>query len=240
MPDSFSESWFFAPGLAAPGDRVLLPDEEAHHLRKVLRIPRGASVIAGDGKGKTFSCTVQDAGNGALSLEAVALLARAAAPPRLHMVLALLKGRDLEEPVEALAQLEIRAIHLVITEHCQVFKGQDHSRLLERLRAKSLAGLKQAKKSWLTEITGPLPLRAWREAHTEPALVVAAPGRDRGLPPPGAEYALAIGPEGGFSSAEMEWFEAQGCGRLSLGPTRIRGMHAPLLAAGKLMGLGLA
>ena len=238
MAEPFSESWFYAPGLLSPGDAFALPDDESHHLRKVLRIRVGQSVIAGNGRGSVFACATREAGNG-VELVAESLLDRSAGPPRVEMVLGLLKGRDLEEPVEALAQLEIRRIHVALTEHTQEFKGQDHSRLMERLRAKCLAGLKQAKKAWLTEIAGPAPLRAWREAHRDLPLVVAAPGGDRGLPAPGSAFAVAIGPEGGFSEAEAQAFASEGCGRLSLGPTRIRGMHAPVLAAGKLMGLGL-
>jgi 16S rRNA (uracil1498-N3)-methyltransferase len=239
VAEPFSESWFHAPGLEAEGDRARLDPDEAHHLRKVLRIRMGEAVIASNGRGTAFACATREAAGG-VELIAEAIHARSPQPPPLNMVLSLLKGRDLEEPVEALAQLEIHRIFLVITDHTQEFKGQDHTRLLERLRAKSLVGLKQAKKAWLTEVTAPRPLKAWRAEHPELRLVVAAPGGDARLPGPGEAYALAVGPEGGFSAAETAWFAEQGCGSLSLGPTRIRGMHAPLLAAGKLMGLGLA
>ena len=239
MAEPFSESWFHAPSLRAAGDTCALSGDESHHLRKVLRIPLGGEIIASNGMGAAFVCHTRDAGQ-AVEATAREMLVSAPEPPRLNMVLGLLKGRDLEEPAEALSQLEIHRIFLVTSDHSQEFKGQDHARLLERLRAKSLVGLKQAKKAWLTEIVAPVPLRAWRAVHTALPLVVAAPGADRGLPAPGTAFALAVGPEGGFSAAETAWFAEQGCGTLALGPTRIRGMHAPLLAAGKLMGLGLA
>jgi len=240
VAEPFSESWFYAPGLEAPGDAFRLPEEESHHLRKVLRVRAGESVIAANGRGRVFVCASRDAAGGAVELAASALLAQEPEPPRLNLVLGLLKGRDLEEPVEGLCQLAIHRIFLVETDHCQTFKGQDHSRLIERLRAKSLVGLKQAKKAWLTEIHPPMSLRAWRAAYPDLPLTIAAPGADAGLPGPGGSaFALAVGPEGGFSAAEMAWFTELGCGTLSLGKTRIRGTHAPLLAAGKLMGLGL-
>ena len=238
MAARFSESWFHAPDLRAPGDVSPLPDDEAHHLRKVLRLAPGDEVIASDGRGSVFACAVREAGRG-LALDAMERLSGPSAPPRLNLVLALLKGRDLEEPIEGLSQLEIHRIFLVTSDHTQEFRGQDHARLLERLRAKSLVGLKQAKKPWLTEIAAPVPLRDWRKAHPDLALVLTAPGADSGLPAPGTAYAVAVGPDGGFSSAEAGWFRDQGAGVLTLGPTRIRGTHAPLLAAGKLMGLGL-
>jgi 16S rRNA (uracil1498-N3)-methyltransferase len=237
VAEPFSESWFHAPGLEAPGDRFRLPDEEAHHLRKVLRLRPGASVIASDGRGTAFVCALREAGNGGAELAAESVLSRSPEPPRLTVVLSLLKGRDLEEPVDALCQLALARIAVVTTEHTQEFKGQDHSRLMERLRAKALVGLKQAKKAWLTAIEGPESLERWRERNRDLDLVVLHPGGDR-LPGPGSPAALLCGPEGGFSDRELRWLEAEGGYRMGLGPTRIRAVHAPIVAAGKWMGLG--
>lgn len=239
MEKPFTESWFHAPGMEAAGDTFLLPGAEAHHLRKVLRVPAGARVTASNGTGTVFLCDTADSGD-TLELTAVEILQRSVAPPPMNLALGMLKGRDLEEPVEGLSQLEIHRIFLVTTDHTQEFKGQDHAKLMDRLRSKSLVGLKQAKKAWLTEIIEPATLRDWREASPDLRIVVAAPGADRGLPAPGVPYAVAVGPEGGFSEREAEWFAVNGAGTLSLGNTRIRGTHAPLVAAGKLMGLGLA
>lgn len=239
MEKPFTESWFHAPGMQAPGDTFRLPGAEAHHLSKVLRVPPGTRVTASNGAGSVFLCDTAEAGD-TLELTAAEIVHRSPAPPTLNLALSLLKGRDLEDPVEGLSQLEIHRIFIVTTDHTQEFKGQDHGKLLERLRAKSLVGLKQAKKAWLTEIHPPATLRDWREELPDLKLVVAAPGEDRGLPERGVPYALAVGPEGGFSEREIDWFSVNGAGTLSLGATRIRGTHAPLLAAGKLMGLGLA
>jgi 16S rRNA (uracil1498-N3)-methyltransferase len=238
VAEPFSESWFYAPGLEAIGNVYRLPEDEAHHLRKVLRLRTGESVLAANGRGRVFICVIREAGAG-LVLAAEGIFRHEPEPPRLNFLLGVLKGRDLEEPVDGLCQLAVHRIFLAETDHCQTFKGQDHSRLLERLRAKSLVGLKQAKKPWLTEILAPTSLQAWRAAHPDLPLVIASPGDDAGLPEPGAAFALAVGPEGGFSTAETAWFHEQECGNLALGKTRIRGTHAPLLAAGKLMGLGL-
>jgi len=239
MEKPFNESWFHAPGMNGPGDTFLLPGAEAHHLRTVLRVPAGARVTASNGTGSVFLCDTAESGD-TLELTALEILQTSPAPPSLNLALALLKGRDLEEPVEGLSQLEIHRIFLVTTDHTQEVKGQDHAKLLDRLRAKALVGLKQAKKAWLTEIIEPAALRDWREAWPDLKLVVTAPGADSGLPGPGNPYAVAVGPEGGFSEREAEWFAVHGAGTLSLGNTRIRATHAPVVAAGKLMGLGLA
>lgn len=232
----FEESWFYAP-LTAIGDRAEFSRQESHHLRKVLRLPMGGRIIASNGKGRVFLCETRSKGE---SVEAAALeiLFDAPRPPRLHMVLALLKGRDIEEPVEGLCQLSIAAIHLVTTDHTQEFKSQDHSKAVERLRVKSMAAMKQAKKPWLTLIHEPRPLKDWRENKSGPIILVH-PGSDRIELPEEGDFHLLVGPEGGFSGREIEWLKSMDCCTLGLGQTRIRGTHAPLLACGKLMGLGL-
>jgi 16S rRNA (uracil1498-N3)-methyltransferase len=151
-------------------------------------------------------------------------------------VLSLLKGRDLEEPVEGLCQLAVNAIHLVTTDHTQEFKGQDHGKLVERLRAKSLVGLKQAKKPWLTEIHNPVPIREFKRQYSDLDLVLLHMGEDRVPERFTRAFAVVTGPEGGFSNLEIEWIIESGCYQLNLGETRIRGTHAPILACGKLMG----
>ena len=238
----FEETWFHAP-VNAVGDRLSLPETEAFHFQTVLRLTPGRPIWVSNGEGGVFLCRTHSMGK-SVEIEAAAVrpglsAAGPPAPPGVHLVLGLLKGRDLEEPVEGLCQLAVASISLVITEHTQAFKGQDHARLLERLRAKSLAALKQAKKSWLTSIHPPIPLREWRLGHPGDPLILVHPGPDR---LPGARpsrFHVLTGPEGGFSGPETAWLmEEQACHTLGLGETRIRGTHAPLVACGKLMGLG--
>ena len=123
--------------------------------------------------------------------------------PKLNLVIGLLKGRDLEEPVEGLCQLAVHGIHIVTTDHTQEFKGQDHGKLVERLRAKSLVALKQAKKPWLTSIHVPIPLRECKSNLQSMPLIVLEAGEDR-LPQTLSEpFALVSGPQGGFSMGEL-------------------------------------
>lgn len=234
----FEETWFHLP-LENVGDAAPLGRDEAFHLLKVLRVRPGRRIVVTNGRGRVFLADTAERG-GNLEVTAVELLAERPAP-RLHVVMGLLKGRDTEDPVEGLCQLPVAAIHLVTTDHTQAFKGQDHGRLVERLAQKSLAALKQAKKPWLTAIHAPAPIRKWREGNPGP-LVLVHPGPDRldRSIRAGAGFFLLTGPEGGFSEAELAWLAGPPpCMTLGLGETRLRGTHAPLLACGKLMGLGL-
>ncbi len=226
----FSETWFHAP-IAEGAISAVLPDEEAHHTR-VLRLKPGAGVVVTTGEGSVYRATLRD-DKGALDVGE--RIIHEPDPPGVSVGLPLLKGRDTEQPGEAVCEFAVRDLFLLKLDHCETFKGQDHAKLVERLRAKSLVALKQAKKAWLTRVHAPQTLKAWRAAYPSVPLAVAHPGGTtvpRPLPP---ALHLLTGPEGGFSDAELTLlFEDTKASRLSLGETRLRAIHAPVAGLGAL------
>jgi 16S rRNA (uracil1498-N3)-methyltransferase len=231
----FDETWFYAPlsrGLAS-GSAVMLPPEEAHHAFRVLRLRPGAEIAVTNGEGSVYRAVLHDDVGHLEILEA----APYEEAPRLGVGLPILKGKDTEQPAEAICEFAVRDLFLLKLDHCELFKGQDFSKMAERLRVKSLTALKQAKKAWLTRIHAPQDLRAWRAAHRAIPLALAHPGEDTVPSPLPAELHVLTGAEGGFSAAELEYlFFQENVYRLSLGPTRLRAIHAPVAAMGSLTG----
>ncbi len=233
MRSSFSETWFHAP-VAEGAQAALLPEDEARHAVKVLRLRPGTEIVVTNGEGSVHKARLLDERG---ALEITGLLRRDPEPPGWGVGLPLLRGRDTEQPAEGICEFDVRDLFLLTTDHSSEFKGQDFSRLVERLRQKSVVALKQAKKSWLTRIHAPQDLRAWRAAHPSVPLLVAHPGDDETPASLPASLHVLTGPEGGFSDAELEWlFGEAGALRLSLGPTRLRAIHAPVAALGRLVG----
>jgi 16S rRNA (uracil1498-N3)-methyltransferase len=232
----FDETWFYAPlpGDLTAGATAALPAEEAHHAARVLRLRPGAGIAVTNGEGAVYRAILRDE-TGSLEITERALFE--AEPPGLSVGLPILKGKDTEQPAEAVCEFAVRDVYLLKTEHCEVFKGQEFGKMVERLRSKSLTALKQAKKAWLTRIHEPQDLRAWRAAHRATPLAVAHPGDDTVPSPLPASLHVLTGPEGGFSEAELAFlFEDEKAFRLSLGPTRLRAIHAPVAVMGKLAG----
>jgi 16S rRNA (uracil1498-N3)-methyltransferase len=231
----FDETWFYAP-IADGVTSAVLPPDEAHHAR-VLRLRPGAEIVVTNGGGSVFRANLKDEKG---ALEIAGRMLHDPVPPGLGVGLPLLKGRDTEIPAEAICEFNVRDLFLIELDNCETFKGQDHARLVERLRAKSLTALKQAKKSWLTRVHPPQALRAWRMEHLATPLVVAHPGESTVPAPPPPEVHLLTGPEGGFSDGELgDLFGGDPSFgtvfRLSLGETRLRAIHAPVAALGRLV-----
>lgn len=227
----FDETWFYCPVIDG-ATSALLPEDEAHHAR-VLRLKPGATIVVTTGEGSVYRAVLKD-DKGALDIGERVL--HEPAPPGIGVGLPLLKGRDTEQPGEAICEFAVRDLYLLNLDHCETFKGQDHSKLVERLRAKSLTALKQAKKAWLTRVHAPQSLQDWRAAHASVPLVVAHPGESTVPHPLPPQLHVLAGPEGGFSDAELAYlFGTANAFVLSLGPTRLRAIHAPVAALGALV-----
>jgi 16S rRNA (uracil1498-N3)-methyltransferase len=242
--DLFAETWFYSPEL--DGDATSpLPNDEGHHAFGVLRLRAGQDIVVCDGLGLVLRCRLEGSREHATVTplapygEASDAKANSATAPQAALALALLKGRDCEDPIAAACELPLSDVYLLITDHAQVFAGQEHERLVTRLQQKSIVALKQARKPFLTRIHAPQTLSQWRLAQPDLTVVLAHPGGDTLPTRPSGPFALMVGPEGGFSEKELTWLSQQSASyRLDLGATRLRAVHAPLVGLGKLMGLG--
>src|SRR6187401_2132489 len=102
---------FHAPDARARGDVVALPDDEASHLARVLRLTAGDAVRAFDGRGLEFDAVVTLAERGGASVR----LGEPRTPaPELRvamtLVQAVLKGEKMDEVVRDAVMLGVSAI----------------------------------------------------------------------------------------------------------------------------------
>lgn len=237
----FDESWFYVPDLSEAAidasTPVEIPMEEAHHAFQVLRLREGQSIVVTNGMGEVVEGNLSGNSKKANFISLRRHRDKIAAPLA-SLAMSLLKGKDTEDPIAACCQLPLSDVYLIRADHSQIFAGQEHEKLLQRLRQKSIVALKQARKSYLTRIHAPMTLAQWREKNPQTWMVIAHPGPDTFPEKPTEAFSLFVGPEGGFSSAEMMWFENQSASyRLGLGKTRLRAEQAPLIGLGKLLGM---
>ena len=107
---------FYAPDAHAAGDVVSLPDEEAEHLTRVLRLKRGDTLVVFNGRGLIFEATVQSARKGRAE---VLIGDRCAAAPEprvaITLVQAVLKGDKMDEVVRDAVMIGVAAIQPIVT-----------------------------------------------------------------------------------------------------------------------------
>lgn len=214
-----------------------LPAETLHHLHRVLRLRDGAAVVVADGQGREAPATLSTT---ALQLTA-APRRRPPRRPRLVLAQALPKGRKLEEVLRQAVELGVDEVRLLHSERCVARLEPERAEAArQRWSAVVRAAAEQTRRPDRPPVLGPIGLDRLGRDHE--VLLLAHPGSPA-LPTVGAELleastiVLAVGPEGGFSDAEVADAVTAGALAVGLGPDVLRTEHAgaaglAVLAAG--------
>lgn len=140
--------------------------------------------------------------------------------PSISVAAAVPKGDRVDWMVQKLTELGVARIVLLRCERSVVnWEGERGERQLERLRRISIGALQQSRGLRMPSLEG--PISASEVLHETP---IAEPG---GEALSGDDRSIAIGPEGGWSDAEL----ATAARRVDLGPGVLRVETAAVTAA---------
>lgn len=233
---------FYAPGLAA-GDRLVrLPEDEAAHLSRVLRLRAGAEVRVFDGRGTEYAGRVREVRGAHVTVD---LGERAAAAPeprvRLTLVQAVPKGDAMDQIVRDAAMMGVSAIVPLVSGRAEVTIARvNGARRVERWQRIAVASVKQCGRAVVPEVGGPASLPdCLRALADERRYILVEPGISEGPPtgmrgvtsqPAPASAAVIVGPEGGWTDAEVSLAVQAGCTALTLGGRTLRSSAAALIA----------
>ena len=213
--------------MTAVSATVALPEDEANHLLRVLRLGAGDAVHALNGRGLLREARVASASKAGVTLELGAALP-AAVESRVHVTLAqaLLKGDKMDDVVRDAAMAGASAIQPVITAHTEPSVIRAAERRGDRWRTIAIGSAKQSGRAVVPSIAAPVRLDAAlampadaRVALVEPS-ATREPSAQRSLGDPPESAVLYAGPEGGWSPEEVDAFARAGATLVTLpGPT---------------------
>jgi 16S rRNA (uracil1498-N3)-methyltransferase len=236
---------FYAPPDAFRGSRVVLPDDEARHAATVLRASPGDEIVVVDGVGGWHTVRLDHATK-RQAVGTVVDTRRNVGEPAVDVTvgLGLVKNRNrFETFVEKAVEMGVGRIvpmHTARTEKESVRET--------RLRNLLVAALKQCGRSRLPALDAPTPLDAVLDAsnpadddtlrlicheavHADASLTSMLTGALASADRP-KRVTVLVGPEGGFTDAEVDAATDAGFVPVSLGPRRLRAETAALLATG--------
>ena len=205
---------------------ITLTGREFDHLR-VLRANIGDHVTVFDGAGLEADSQIIGSDEISITLELGEIRAVTLEPPQpVTLAIGLLKADKLADVVRACTELGVNTFQLLISEFSDA--KEIGSQKLERLRRISLEAAKQCRRSVVPDVLEPIKL-----IHLEPGLcsIVAHPGseiRAREVVTWDSPITVITGPEGGFSSREIELLESRGVRQVGLGPRILRAETAPI------------
>lgn len=221
---------FYAPDIETS---MQLPDEEAQHCVRVLRLAVGEQIEVVDGKGNLFLCEIATANNKSC---AVNILEKTSIQPhwgcRITVVIAPTKNMDrLEWMVEKVTEMGVDRIIPVLCRYSErkVLKT-------ERLRKIVVSAMKQSLKATLPQLDELTPVMDVINAPAEDRRFIAYCDREieRRIFTKeyhkGEDVLIMIGPEGDFSKEEIKAALANGFVPVSLGDSRLRTETAGVFA----------
>jgi 16S rRNA (uracil1498-N3)-methyltransferase len=187
-------------------ERPRLSEEDAHHLGRVLRLRDGEEVVVSDGSGAWRRTTWQGGelvplhgaggpgGDGSLQFER-------RDEPALTVVFAPVKGERPEWVAQKLTELGMDRIVPLRAERSVVrWTGARGQAAVDKLRRVVHEAAAQCRRVWLPEVGDTLAFAQLRALGAPGEVVLAQLSGDR---PTLAHRVVAVGPEGGWSDAEL-------------------------------------
>ena len=229
-------SLFYQPALSL--DAPTLPADESRHCIKVLRQQAGDSLEVVDGRGTYYEGVITQANSRQCTFDITRSWSEPTRSYSIHLAIAPTKNLDrMEWLVEKAVEIGIDQLSLVRCERSErrVLKP-------DRLIKKAVAAMKQSGRATLPIIH---ELQSLDQFLKRPSQIMAQqrfiacvdsanPLHLMQAARPGVSYEVLVGPEGGFSEAEVAQAQAMHYQLVSLGPYRLRTETAGLMVCSTL------
>ena len=227
---------FFVPPESLQSDQVVITGDPYHHLRKVLRVKPGAVILLLDGLGHCCEVQLEQMQPEQATTRVISRWQESDTTLPITLLQALPKGDKFDLILQKGTELGISYFQPLETEHA--VPNLNAARLSKReLRWQRIVNeaARQSRRTFLPEVK---PLQRLAAVLDEPSddlkLVLWEAGSNalsKVLPEqPPTGVTLLIGPEGGFSAAEIELITAAGFQAAHLGPRILRTETAGLAA----------
>ena len=235
---------FHVPAMNAMTERVELPEDEAEHLVRVLRLGAGDEVEIFDGAGTLWRAEVVQAGKKSASVRRIEELEPARElDVHLTLVFSILKGDKNDDVVRDAVMLGVSAIKPVIAERSEIsMAAMARSSRIARWQRIAVSSAKQCGRAVVPVVHDAVPLDwYWEEASRTARVVCIEPSAALGevLPVQSIrktrEVDLIVGPEGGWAVAEVAAAHDSGAILMSLGGRTLRADAVPVIAMTALL-----
>ncbi len=230
---------FFIEEIDTEDGLCLIPEKEAKHMVKVLRITKGDHIILMDGKGERFEAVMEEVTRHKVYARIIKELPRPLTSPiAITICQALLKPYMMDYMVEKTSELGVFAIMPYYSERT-VFKLDENNAFNKKRHWKKIAqsATKQSDRLTPSDISAPvefddmikllwecdgLKVVLWEgENITDLKALLCISG-------PSQKFTGVIGPEGGFSQKEISKLREAGTIPVSLGSRILRAETAAI------------
>lgn len=181
-------------------DSYVLKDEPLHHLVNVVRIEKGEEILLLNGEGLRIKTIVEEVSKKSVLLKTLAFETQEL-PFRMDLALGMPKRDALELSLKQAVELGFGKIYLIRSEYSQMkFPEEDRAQKL------LISALEQSNASHLPQIIETTWDKIPFSTYKESILFDSRPNGVLNSLDVEINHILIIGPEGGFSPSEHEFF----------------------------------
>lgn len=231
---------FYIPKENFSADSATISGDEAHHLRKVLRLEVDDQVQIFDGEGQEWLATIKQFSGQTVNLHLdEAIITTVESTLDITLVQGLIKGDRFDWAIQKSVELGVRHIQPLVSRYTDIqpAKGQSEKRL-ERWERIALEATKQSGRRVLTTIFPPLEWSKFvSQQFSCPTIFFAERGgtslsqivreiKHTSL----SSVNVVVGSEGGWSSEELEQAAKAGYNLTTLGKRILRAETAAITA----------
>jgi 16S rRNA (uracil1498-N3)-methyltransferase len=206
------------------GQIIRLNKAQSHYLQRVLRLQAGDRFIAMDGLGQTWLAEIGET----VATIVESLIVTSELPRAVTLAIALPKGSGFDDVVRQVTELGVAQIVPIVSDRTQLQPNEKKSARWQKIAAEAA---EQSERAIVPIILEPIPWKKYLqnsatsdtrflcwERGDSPALLDVLPSV--------GSIELAIGPEGGWTTAEVNGAIGVGYAPVSLGRRILRAVTA--------------
>ncbi len=223
---------FYHPDILESDVQIVFPKEESRHIVKVLRKKEGDLLNVTNGKGYLFKTEILNISAQQCLAKVREVEAEAAPAYYLHLAVAPTKMNDRYEWfLEKATEIGVREITPVICDHSErkVVKPERYERVLQSAMKQSLH-LSKPKLNDTSDLKDFLSIELPGRKYIAHCVEAEEKRSLKNQMQPGERSTILIGPEGDFSSEEIELALKNNWIPVSLGNSRLRTETAAIVA----------
>lgn len=216
-------------------EQIELKGDEAAYVINVLRMSQGESLELFDSKGGRATAKIQSIKRGIVNLD---LTERKSSPTEskgnIVLLQGILKAQKMDLVIQKSTELGVKSIIPIVTERTEV----KETRKVERWRKIAIEASRQCGRPWVPDVQGPLKFDDYFKSKSGLSGFIFWESGGAALTASdiqkGKDIIAAIGPEGGFTEAEVRLAADSGLKIVNLGPIILRAETAAIVSVALL------
>jgi 16S rRNA (uracil1498-N3)-methyltransferase len=224
---------FFVEPAQVREQEIIITGSDVNHIGNVLRMKPGERIRVSDNSGKSYFCSIREITSDTVLADIdEADVSGTELPNRIFLLQGLPKADKMELIIQKSVELGASVVIPVAMKNCVVkLDEKKAASKTSRWQAIAESAAKQSKRAVIPQVHEPL---SWKEAlnFAKTLDIMLVPyENERGMDAtreligkltPGQSIGILIGPEGGFSDAEIAETDSLGFSRISLGRRILR------------------